>query len=63
MTSNSKCHKILSKLEVFDLWKKAEAVCFDVDSTVVTEEGIDVLANYCGSGEAVASWTAKVQFT
>mmetsp|Transcript_7902 Transcript_7902/g.9061 ORF Transcript_7902/g.9061 Transcript_7902/m.9061 type:complete len:227 (-) Transcript_7902:40-720(-) len=44
---------------IVDLWKKANAVCFDVDSTVVTEEGIDVLADQCGAGEAVAEWTKK----
>ena len=30
-----------------------------MDSTVVTEEGIDVLADHCGAGAAVAEWTAK----
>ncbi|GBG32668.1 Phosphoserine phosphatase [Hondaea fermentalgiana] len=45
--------------EVVALWKSAKAVCFDVDSTVVTEEGIDVLAEHCGAGEAVAAWTRK----
>ena len=42
-----------------DYLKKADAVCFDVDSTVCAEEGIDVLAAFCGAGEAVAAWTAK----
>lgn len=41
------------------LWRRAKAVCFDVDSTVVTEEGIDVLADFCGAGAAVAEWTRK----
>lgn len=41
------------------LWRTAKAVCFDVDSTVVTEEGIDVLAASCGAGPAVADWTRK----
>lgn len=48
-----------SKDEVLDVWRNAQAVCFDVDSTVVTEEGIDVLADHCGAGEAVAEWTRK----
>uniref|UniRef100_A0A7S2D0K5 phosphoserine phosphatase n=1 Tax=Octactis speculum TaxID=3111310 RepID=A0A7S2D0K5_9STRA len=39
--------------------RTAQAVCFDVDSTVITEEGIDVLAAHCGAGEAVAELTAK----
>jgi len=37
----------------------ADAVCFDVDSTVIQEEGIDVLAASLGKGEEVAAWTAK----
>ena len=34
--------------------KKADAICFDVDSTVITEEGIDVLATSLGVGDAVS---------
>ena len=41
------------------IFRKAQAVCFDVDSTVVTDEGIDVLAAYLGKGEAVAELTRK----
>jgi len=37
----------------------ADAVCFDVDSTVINEEGIDVLAASLGKGEEVAAWTMK----
>ena len=39
--------------------KKADAVCFDVDSTVITEEGIDVLATSLGVGYAVSKLTAS----
>ena len=35
-----------------------DAVCFDVDSTVLTEEGIDVLAAHLGKGAEVAALTA-----
>lgn len=28
--------------------KSCDCVCFDVDSTVITEEGIDVLAEFLG---------------
>ncbi|KAL3697411.1 hypothetical protein R1sor_011487 [Riccia sorocarpa] len=45
--------------EVLQLWREADAVCFDVDSTVCEDEGIDELAAFCGAGEAVAAWTAK----
>lgn len=37
----------------------ADAVCFDVDSTVIDEEGIDVLAASLGKGEEVSAWTTK----
>ena len=40
--------------------RHANAVCFDVDSTVITEEGIDVLAEFNGAGAAVAEWTRKL---
>lgn len=37
----------------------ADAVCFDVDSTVIAEEGIDVLAEHLGKGSAVAELTKQ----
>ncbi|XP_072262231.1 phosphoserine phosphatase [Pyxicephalus adspersus] len=37
-----------------ELFRRADAVCFDVDSTVIKEEGIDELAKFCGVGDAVA---------
>jgi phosphoserine phosphatase len=37
--------------------RAAQAVCFDVDSTVVRVEGIDELAAFHGQGEAVAALT------
>lgn len=36
-----------------ELFRRADAVCFDVDSTVIREEGIDELAKFCGVGDAV----------
>jgi phosphoserine phosphatase len=38
---------------------RADCVCFDVDSTVIQEEGIDVLADYLGKGTAVANLTKQ----
>ena len=38
---------------------QADCVCFDVDSTVINEEGIDVLAEFLGKGEKVASLTKQ----
>lgn len=37
----------------------AHAVCFDVDSTVITVEAIDEFAAFCGKKEEVAALTAR----
>ena len=42
-----------SKEEVVQIWRNADAVCFDVDSTVCIDEGLDKLAEFCGVGEQV----------
>ncbi|XP_055600940.1 phosphoserine phosphatase isoform X2 [Uranotaenia lowii] len=39
--------------------RTAQIVCFDVDSTIITEEGIDELAQYCGKGSEVAALTKE----
>jgi len=44
---------------VRDLWRRAQAVCFDVDSTVSPDEAIDVLAAHAGMGEAIAAMTRR----
>ena len=41
---------------VRSIWQKADAVCFDVDSTVCKDEGLDELAEYCGVGQQVKEW-------
>lgn len=41
--------------EVQEILRRADAVCFDVDSTVIQEEGIDELAKFCGKGAEVAN--------
>jgi len=41
------------------LLRQAQAVCFDVDSTVIQDEGIDVLAAFAGVGDQVAAMTAN----
>ncbi|XP_059177582.1 phosphoserine phosphatase-like isoform X2 [Physella acuta] len=41
------------------LWREADAVCFDVDSTVIKDEGLDDLANFCGVGPQVEAMTLK----
>lgn len=40
-----------------EIFRRADAVCFDVDSTVIREEGIDELAKFCGVGDAVQEMT------
>jgi len=45
--------------QVIRTWCDADVVCFDVDSTVCLDEGIDELADFCGAGQAIAQWTAK----
>ncbi|KAK7102521.1 phosphoserine phosphatase-like [Littorina saxatilis] len=39
--------------------QKADAVCFDVDSTVCKDEGLDELAEFCGVGKQVKEWTLR----
>lgn len=41
--------------DVKALWRQCDAVCFDVDSTVIMEEGLDELARFLGKGEEIAS--------
>jgi phosphoserine phosphatase len=38
--------------------KNADAICFDVDSTILCEEGINVLAESLGVGDAVTKLTS-----
>lgn len=44
---------------VKELFRTADCVCFDVDSTVIQDEGIDELAKFCGKGEEVKKLTAE----
>lgn len=45
--------------DLVTILRTAQAYCFDVDSTVITEEGIDTLAEYKGVGKQVAEMTAQ----
>ncbi|XP_034608689.1 phosphoserine phosphatase isoform X1 [Trachemys scripta elegans] len=51
--------RMASLLELKEIFRNADAVCFDVDSTVIKEEGIDELAKFCGVGDAVAEMTRR----
>lgn len=46
-------------LEAKQIIATADVVCFDVDSTVIQEEGIDELAEFCGKGQEVANLTKE----
>ncbi|XP_044058162.1 phosphoserine phosphatase isoform X2 [Siniperca chuatsi] len=51
-------HSMMATLsQTKELLRRADAVCFDVDSTVIKEEGIDELAKFCGVGDAVTEMT------
>lgn len=39
--------------QAIEILKASNVVCFDVDSTVIKEEGIDELAKFCGKGAEV----------
>ncbi|VDN07032.1 unnamed protein product [Thelazia callipaeda] len=41
------------------LWKKADAVCFDVDSTICMDESIDEFARYLLHYEEVREYTEQ----
>lgn len=41
------------------IWRTADAVCFDVDSTVCQDEAIDELADFLGVGEEVSKCTVR----
>nr|KAF6490728.1 phosphoserine phosphatase [Molossus molossus] len=50
---------MVSHSELRKLFCSADAVCFDVDSTVIREEGIDELAKICGVADAVSEMTKR----
>lgn len=41
------------KEDILTVWKNADAVCFDVDSTVIQNEAIDELATFCGKSDEI----------
>lgn len=48
-----------SKEKSKEIFCNADAVCFDVDSTVIRDEGLDQLAAYCGKAEQVKKITEE----
>ncbi|XP_018357642.1 PREDICTED: phosphoserine phosphatase isoform X2 [Trachymyrmex cornetzi] len=49
----------MSPNQIRDIWRTADAVTFDVDSTVITEEAIDELASFCGKGKQITELTKQ----
>ncbi|CAK9802483.1 Phosphoserine phosphatase [Anthophora plagiata] len=45
--------------EIKSIWRNADVVTFDVDSTVIQEEGIDELAKFCGKENDVVALTHR----
>ena len=42
-----------------ELWKRANAVCFDVDCTVCKDDSLDALAGFLGKKNEVEAWTTR----
>lgn len=60
MTNSSDAtDKTKNGAEAAEVIKRSQVVCFDVDSTVIREEGIDELAKFCGKGQEVARLTRE----
>ncbi|KAG5309475.1 PREDICTED: phosphoserine phosphatase [Acromyrmex echinatior] len=51
--------KMTSPNEIRDIWRTADAVTLDVDSTVIIEEAIDELASFCGKGKQITELTKQ----
>lgn len=51
--------KSKNALAAAQIIRNSNIVCFDVDSTVICEEGIDELAKFCGKGQEVARLTKE----
>ncbi|CAF0927516.1 unnamed protein product [Brachionus calyciflorus] len=51
--------RLIDKSNIFELWKNADCVCFDVDSTVCRNEAIDDLADFVGLGNPVQQITKE----
>lgn len=55
----SEDNNMCSNTAVQRIWRQADAVCFDIDSTVIQEEGMDELAKFCNKGDEVINLTKK----
>lgn len=57
--SSFRTDKSKNATEAAQIIRNSQVVCFDVDSTVIREEGIDELAKFCGKGQEVARLTKE----
>jgi len=57
--TNADQDKSKNPAEAAKIIHNSQVVCFDVDSTVIQEEGIDELARFCGKGQEVARLTKE----
>merc|ERR1719383_762036 len=44
---------------VLNTWRNASAVCFDMDLTLTTKDGIDALAEFKGLGHVIEELTNR----
>ncbi|WIA14356.1 hypothetical protein OEZ85_002885 [Tetradesmus obliquus] len=58
-TESSPGPRLQPSERVLKLWRKANAVCFDVDCTVTVNDSLDLLAEFMGCGDLVAEVTNK----
>uniref|UniRef100_A0A7D7L907 Glycerol-3-phosphate dehydrogenase [NAD(+)] n=1 Tax=Chlamydomonas sp. ICE-MDV TaxID=1983280 RepID=A0A7D7L907_9CHLO len=51
--------RLTPSMEHLEIWRTADAVCFDVDCTCVKNDGLDVLAEFMGVAKEVEELTNK----
>jgi hypothetical protein len=57
MASEACKGSLMTQTQAIERFNDAAVVCFDVDSTVITTEGIDEFAEVLGVGQAVSALT------
>ncbi|CAL4114081.1 unnamed protein product, partial [Meganyctiphanes norvegica] len=50
-------NRLPSKKVCQTVWRNADCVCFDIDSTVIEDEGLDQLGKFCGKAEEIRKMT------
>ena len=55
ISTTNMMNQVQSEEIVKAIWRNADAVSFDVDSTICEDEAIDELADFFGVGEQVAA--------